>query len=314
MSAVRSFLLVAAALASLGALAFLSRERPAAPEAAPPEARPIGKPAETGPRPQEQMDAWVATSPDAACAWVLGRPAGDRLDAATTLLIAAADHPGLAARLAARLCAEDTTFVRDHGDTLVTVLGAQGRFDAALAFARMGGPEHSEWLQRVLTDWARQDPRAAVRAALDQPEDEGLPQVAAVWAAHDPAALADFAMDSLRGPARTQALTAALPVWIERQPAAVAAWLDRFGPNQEFDSSFAALALLPVMVARYPDVALDWAGLIVDPEIRRHTQSALVLQWARNDPAAVQRHLDSAPNLSDDDRTRLLASLHRPPD
>ncbi len=257
----------------------------------------------------ETVDGARASDPARRCEEVLRLPVDQRLAAATALLIAAAEEPGLASRLARRLCAADPIFRREHGDTLITMLGASHQFEAALAFAELGGPERSVWLQRCLEDWAETDPGAAMQAALAQPGGEGLAHVAAQWAERDPAAAAEFALQSLPGDARAQALAVVLPAWIQRQPAAAASWLDQLEPNQELDGSLATLARLPAIVATWPDVACDWSAAIVDPEIRQRTQTELVQQWAGTDRTAARAYLTSASRLLPPDRLRLLALL-----
>lgn len=257
----------------------------------------------------------TADADDAAevCARILRLPVEQRLAAATELLVAAAEHPGRASRLARRLCQEDPSLVREHGNTLVAVLGAQHEFEAALAFAELGGPERSAWLQRCLEDWVREDPVAALRATLAQPGAEGLPEVAARWAERDPAAAADCGL-SLPAETRVLALAAVLPIWIQRQPLEAAAWLAQLEPSPELDGSLAALALRLGVSPAGTEVAFDWTTIIVDPEIRRQTQLELLRHWATADPEGVRHHVARAGDLAPKERTFLLAWLNGAPD
>lgn len=257
---------------------------------------------------------WTATAPDAAAAWVLGQPADERLDHATTLLIALANQPEDAARIAKLLCAKDPAFIREHGDTLVTVLTENKLFGAALGFAEIGGPERAQWISITLARWAEQQPQLAAEAALALAEPDGFPVVVATWSARDPAAVAEFARQIPDPTARTAALTEALRRWIERDPASAAGWINNIEPSAEFDESARALAMMPPLLSRHPDVALGWAASMVDPTQRSETLRTVVQSWRQTDAAAARRQINTSPLLSTEDRATLLALLDRTPD
>ncbi len=297
-------------------------------DASPPEATPV-RPAfptamttalnETDPatragKVRTALHDWTAVAPDAAAAWVLTTPGDERLDHATTLLIALANQPEDAARIAKLLCVKDPAFIREHGDTLVTVLTENKLFSAALSFAEIGGPERAQWISITLARWAEQQPQLAAEAALALAEPDGLPVVVATWSARDPAAVAEFARQIPDPTARTAALTEALRRWIERDPSAAAGWINTIEPSADLDVSARALATLPPLLSRHPDVALGWAASMVDPTLRAETLRTVVLSWAQTNTAAARRRIANAPDLGTDDRATLLALLDRTPD
>ena len=257
---------------------------------------------------------WAAAEPDAAAAWVLFTPADERLEHATTLLIALANQPDAAARLARLLCEKDPAFIREHGDTLVTVLAENKLFAAALRFAEIGGPERAQWISLTLARWAEQQPQLAAEAALALAEPDGFPTVIASWSARDPAALAEFARQVPDPTARTAALTEALRRWIERDPSSAANWINHIEPGAEFDESAQALATLPPLLSRHPDVALGWAASIVDPALRATTLRSVVQSWMHTDTTDARRQITASSLLSAEDRATLLALLDRTPD
>ena len=257
---------------------------------------------------------WAATAPDAAAAWVLTQSVDTRLDDATALLIALADRPDEAARVARLLCEKDPAFIREHGDTLVTVLTENKMYAAALRFAEIGGPERAQWISVTLARWAEEQPQLAAEAALALAEPDGFPTVIATWSARDPAALAEYARLIPNPNARTAALTEALRHWIDRDPPAAAAWINHFEPTSDFDDSAGALATLPPLLQRHPTVAFGWAAGIIDPAQRRETLRTVVQSWAQADTGAVRQHIANAPELSSEERASLLAWLDRTPD
>ena len=257
---------------------------------------------------------WAATDSDTAATWVLAQPPDTRLDHATTLLIALASQPDEAARIARLLCAKDPAFIREHGDTLVTVLTESNLFGAALRFAEIGGPERAQWISLTLARWAESQPQLAAEAALALGEPDGFPAVIATWSARDPAALAEFARQVPNPNERTAALSEALRRWIERDPAAAAGWISSIEPGAELDESARALATMPPLLARHPDVALGWAASIVDPALRSATLRTVVESWAQTDLTAVRQRIATVTELTPDDRTALLALLNRAPD
>jgi hypothetical protein len=262
---------------------------------------------------RRKLESWVALAPEDACAWVLGLPDSDRLNAATALLIATADQPELASELTRQLCAADPTFIREHGTILLAVLVESGASDVALQFAARGGPESPVWLDCTFGLWAAHDPEQAARAALALPDGGGFSTVAGVWAEQDPAGLAEFAMEKLDGTSRTLALEDALGQWLIRDPAAVSEWLGRFEPTAELDAGVSALALLPALVHPHPDVALGWAAGIVDPALRIRTLARVATQWAEVNPFAARQYVAATGELTLVDRLDLLAVLDRPP-
>lgn len=138
------------------------------------------------------LQAWARLAPDAATKWVLTRPPEERLVDASVVLVALADRPKEVVRIGHRFCKEDPTFVREHGNSVLTVLTASGEFDQAVNFASLGGPERNEWVARTFAGWTELAPTAAARAALAFENDDAISVVFATWAAQNPKAAARF--------------------------------------------------------------------------------------------------------------------------
>lgn len=145
---------------------------------------------------QSAFQDWAHRDCDGAATWVLAQPNQERLSQASALLIALADRPDDAVRVAQRLCKEDPHFVREHGDTLVAVLTAAGEFSHAVDFAGQGGPERNNWVSEVFTRWAESAPAAAAEAAIAFHGDDALPAVFTTWAAQNRRAAVYFVTTS----------------------------------------------------------------------------------------------------------------------
>ena len=158
----------------------------------------------------EDLRRLTLAAPDDAVAAVLALPDDGRLAAATALLTALADRTDDVVRAAQRLCRDDSVFVREHGDTLITILTAAGEHARAVEFAALGGPERGEWLARVFRIWSEHAPAAAATAALAFDGDDAAPAAFRPWAARDALAVARFAAQTGTDDARAAARDALL--------------------------------------------------------------------------------------------------------
>lgn len=154
---------------------------------------PIALAREPVPSRVENLQRLALIAPDDAAASVLALPDDERLAPATALLTALAERTDDLVRVAQRLCREDQVFVREHGDTLITILMAAGEHAHAVEFAALGGPERGEWLARAFRLWSEQAPEKAAEAALAFNGDDAAPAAFRPWAARDALAVARFA-------------------------------------------------------------------------------------------------------------------------
>ena len=173
-------------------------------------------------------------------------------------------------------------------------LGAQGAFADAVRFANSGTAANREaWLNAAFIQWGQNQPQQALaacsgidNAALRQTAIDGL---FLGWSQADPAGLASYALQLTDERERATGLSQALTQWIDHDPAAASHWLDRFEPRPEFDSGMLMLATLPTLIAKRPEVAVDWARSIADPAIQAGALRTIAQQWAERDIAGAQR-------------------------
>ena len=130
----------------------------------------------------------------------------------------------------------------------------------------------------------------------------------------DPGSLAAYAIHLPPGEERAQALSQALPQWVTRDTVVASEWVNQLDSNPDLDTGVAAVATLTNLVERRPEIAVGWAESISEPVLRANTLWLIAQQWARNDPAGIQRFLATTPELSAHDRTALLNGLNPTPD
>lgn len=138
------------------------------------------------------LQAWARLAPDAAAKWVLAQSPPQRLINASVVLVALADRADEAVRITQFFCQQDPLYVREHGNSLVTVLTAAGEFERAVNFSVLGGPERGEWLTRTFASWSELAPAEAARAALMIQGDDAVSVVFTTWSARHPSQAAGY--------------------------------------------------------------------------------------------------------------------------
>jgi hypothetical protein len=266
------------------------------------------------------LRGWAAVFPAEAAAWALALPDGDRQLALAAVFAGAARQPEEAAKLGARLCAQEPALAGDYGQFLITGLTEAGAYETAAQFALADGSEHhGAWLHAAFFQWATHQPDQAL-AAFGEISDPAvrLPAFQGMilgWAMADPAAVADYAVQLAPGEDRSQAMSQALPQWVSRDPVAASAWmLNHFDPGPDLDAGVAAVATRPNLINWSPEIAIGWAESIAEPVLRANTLHLIAQEWAQQDTAAIRHFIASTPDLLTLDRLALLDGLNPPPD
>jgi hypothetical protein len=265
------------------------------------------------------LRGWATVAPNDAAAWAIALPASDRPTALEAVFAGAARVPEEAARLGAKLCAENPALASDYGQLLITALTEAGAYETAMAFAAADASgNRTSWLTAASYEWATHQPQSALEAATQLSDAEmrktALHAVFAGWAMADPPGLAAHAMTLPSGEDRAHALAQALPRWVNDDPVAASNWIANFDPSPDLDFGAAAVATLPAMINQRPEIAANWAENIAEPTLRANTLGAVARQWAKKDPDAVRRFIAERPNLSAGDRSSLNDALNPPPD
>lgn len=262
---------------------------------------------------------WGKTDPKAAADWILAQPENslDRNAAVAAVLKGAVQNPDAAVQLTQWLDQQNPEQSREYGDALIYALGQNGNYQRAADFAAAAdGDVRAELLAAAYGNWANYQPQNAATAALAIADADlrqsALDAVIAGWGQIDPKGLADFAMNNLPdGSQKTHALSDALVFLAGDNVVDAANWIKQFNLAPEFDQGEAAIATQQD-VMKQPDVALSWAQVITDPNLRSRTIAAIVQTWSLSNPSAALDYLQTSTGLLPDDRANLLANLSAP--
>jgi hypothetical protein len=258
------------------------------------------------------LRGWASVAPDAAADWALSVRSEDRRAVVGAVLQGAAANPDATVRLALRLCAADTEPAGDYGHAAIAALVDAGAFAQAADFgSAMGADKYAFLFKSAFFQWARQRPTEAFAAAekITDPQLAAQARAQAItgWSWADAAGLANHALKLPAGPERNQALSEALPLWLERYPEEAAAWIQKNDTGAEFDAGLAALANQQSFLKSSPAAALTLAADISDPTKRTETMRSVFQQWAARDPLAARAYLDRSASATD--RVTLSAVL-----
>jgi hypothetical protein len=263
----------------------------------------------------------TAADPEAADRQLLALHPTDRTAVVAAALADAAQRtPDDAIREAIRFCDEDPTYSLEYGRSLISILGDTGHYRSALNFVLAEdsdgglGENGSKWLTGLFETWAKAVPAQAAQEALAASpgfRGEALQAVAGAWVKSDPVALANFAWQLPADANRGLMLDAALRGWTEEDPVSAAAWIQQRPPGRELDAGLAALAARFAGDGRRPEMAIRWAGEIVDSTLRAGTLAAVVRYWAGMDRSAATEYVMASPGLQPEERTMLLNELNR---
>lgn len=258
------------------------------------------------------LRGWASVESLAAGNWALNLRVEERRSAVEAVMQGAAANPTQAVNTALHLCSADPEPAGDYGHYTIAALTDVGAFSEAVRFGNLVGTEKYPFLiKSAFFQWSRNQPREAL-AALEGVTDptmrsQAYGEVISGWAWTDAKAVAEYALSLPSTDARKDALTEALPLWVEKDPIAASEWITKNDSGSEFDSGFEAVANVQSLIQSRPATAMEIAGNISDPAKRSHTLRAVFRQWATYDNTAAKRFIESTPNPAD--RTLLLDEL-----
>ncbi len=240
----------------------------------------------------EVLEAWGRRDPKEAAAWAGSLDAPLRIEVLDGLADGwAAVDPAGAAEFAARLDG-----IELEGGVLGNIARQWVTRDAKAATIWAASLLREDQVEEVYDEiggnWARLDPAAAARWATEQ-SDPGrarwaLEGVARGWATHDPRGAAEWLVGagSSDPEARLEMTTEVMESWLDADPVAASAWLDRRDPSPETDVALRAFST--VVSALDPPAAMAWAGKISNEASRVAHLRELGRAWiAVEGPGAV---------------------------
>lgn len=249
------------------------------------------------------LHIWAKTAAAAAADWILSqsRPELNQTAFMAALFDGLADDPSAAAELVRHINEKYPSQAGLCGGTLIAMLDENP------------DSSHATLVASAFGVWANYQPENAAASAMKIADDNvrsaALDAVISTWEQIRPQGVADFAEANL--PAsnqKTLALSQSLVFWAAQNPAAAANWINQFGPSAQFDQGEAAIATQQ-QTMQQPNLALSWAQIITDPNLRSRTISAIVETWTLSDPAAALNFTQNSADLLPDDRTALLGKL-----
>jgi hypothetical protein len=246
--------------------------------------------------------------------WTLALPAAERLTAVDTVLAVAAVDPATAVRIAERFCAGRLEDAMSCRDLLVRALDEHAGYAVAIKFALNGPVEgRDRWLNTAFCDWAAVDPERALAALAGVENEPGrvaaFAGVVTGWALADPEGLARYASTLASGPERDTAITQALTRWANASPSDALAWIAQQQSDLGCDAGLSTIASRPDLVQTRPDIAVQCAAGIGDPELRRSVLRTLGQTWAEANAAAAAQFVASATGLTSADRAALVEGV-----
>jgi hypothetical protein len=251
------------------------------------------------------LQGWGATAPDDAAAWAMSQPVlGERMFCVEAVLTGAAEHPNEAVRVALQLCTNDPVAAGDYGHTVINALVEKsGDFDAARRFATAATmvDRQTFLLDSAYYQWAQHQPDRALSelAAIQDPRirSAAMKGVVAGFSDSNPQKLADYAQALPPGQDRSDILRVALPEWVGKDPAAALQWTSRVDPDPDFDKGISTLALLPTLIEKSPQVAMELTESICDSAQRTLTRSNVFFRWAQQDFTAARTYAEATQNV-----------------
>jgi hypothetical protein len=262
---------------------------------------------------QATLRGWARLSPTNAAAWALALPDANARETALSSVftgLVAAD-PAQAVNLGKLLIQQNPNEALGCGSRLVDALCDAGNFEAAVQLASGGDKEQrSFWLAGAYSKWAEFQPEqaAAAAAAITDPDlrNEALHGIVGGWAEADPVALVQFVTKLPSETDDGSILSQALQYWVKHDAAAASQWINSHESGPAMDEGVAAVA---IMESIKPDVAVGWAGSIVNPTLRSETLATVIRSWMTDDLPAARQYFENTKDLLPEDRQQIAEAL-----
>ena len=259
--------------------------------------------------------AWAENDPNIAVDWALAQDDDERRIDLEAALAGAVKQPQLALAIVRGLFKNyDPSDNIGAGPALVLALDNAGHFQTALEFINSGPAEcRAEWTRATFQRWGASHPQEAIQALNAIPDDQlrrnAFEALVNGWSTGDLPALADYAKSLPDGNDRAYAFNKTVENWSLQDPAAMGEWLLNFPRGTDFDQAVATLISRTDSVNRSPEVAMQWAENISDPDLKYQTAEHVLNEWNRMDPAAARNYATSASWLNLQERQALLSIL-----
>lgn len=253
------------------------------------------------------MRAWIKNEPEAAMAWLLKQPKAIEDDAVSPAFQALSHHnPDKALEMVA---AQADRPGRDEIAAVIAQWWAKTTPDKAMEWAqglpeKLAGPS----VKRAMESWAEKDFPAAKQALeeLRAPMREAaLPVLVDHWPKQNWGEAAAFLDQQPAGEGRKAAVGQLVRQWAGGDQQAASAWLARQPAGPERDTG--AVALAGEVRDSDPEAAAIWGATLQEPQLREESLRDTLAAWYRKSVPEALHWLETAPGLTENERTALLA-------
>jgi len=171
------------------------------------------------------------------------------------------------------------------------------------------GDKFQQAVGSVLSAWAREDPEAAARAAMDLPAGRAFSnvasQIASQWitSAKNKQDVFNWVNKLPEGEARRNSMQSIFSTWSAEDPQAAVRSLSTLTAE---DRKQALRAVASGWSRTAPEVVLQWSASITDADERSEIIRTAVSSWAGNSPDAAAKYVE---RLGDSDRSGPMESL-----
>ena len=177
------------------------------------------------------------------------------------------------------------------------------------AYPKIGNAAFEE----VALNLAKNSPQAASDWLRSLPVSDGrnqaLATLAAEWAGTAPQAALDWAAKLDANDGRTDAMQRAFDRWAATDLVSAAHWLGENESNPAADGMIAHMIGESALGETDPQLALKWADLISDDDLKSRSVEQVVIAWGERDPAAATRYLLETTALKPEQKNQLEESL-----
>lgn len=256
---------------------------------------------------------WAKKDPTAAWNWVTsnGSPSQNLRSVLTEI---GKNDPALAQRFASEFAQQHPEQATDVYFCVLESVMHNGNFEQGIALVNQANTRDTEQKAMLINllagQWARYQPDKAAAWVLNLPagpvRDQALDALGQAWSDRDPLGAANFAVTLPAGVVRQTALKQAISKWTLDDPAQASRWMLKFDAHEDFDQAVASIATSHGLMYQNLNLALNWAGSILDENLRTQTTGTIVSNWYATDPAGALNYVKTSPDLNARMRETLL--------
>ncbi|MGJ8640048.1 MAG: hypothetical protein ACSHYA_11725 [Opitutaceae bacterium] len=173
--------------------------------------------------------------------------------------------------------------------------------------------EKQRFFETVITDWVQYAPDEAATWALSLNEQnakgslETLDSVMSAWADTDPLQVIDYASQMPNPESAAKALSEGVFRLAEQDPQNALQLLIKTEPNEIYDEAYYQLAMNPKTLHDTPQLSLELAMSVAQPDRRSDAINDVVLQWYVQNPTEAEQFLAESGSISASERQKIAS-------